>query len=59
METKSLLTSKTFYFGLAQMLLGLVGFITGLMGSTEATTLILTGVGTIGFRLSTDKPVTL
>lgn len=54
---KTLLQSKTVWFGLAQMLFGAIGFLTGWIDSTTATTLIFTGLGTIGFRTQTSAPI--
>lgn len=59
MQTKSIFTSMTFWFGALQMLLGGLGLVSGLMEQGQAITLITTGVGTIGLRLKTDGPVTL
>lgn len=56
---KSLFESKTFYFGLAQVIFGAVGYLTGWIDHQAASSLILTGVGTIGFRTQTSQPVTL
>lgn len=58
-QTKSIFHSSTFYFGLLQIALALVGLFTGHMGSTEALTLISTGFSTIGLRIKTDTPVSL
>lgn len=58
-ETKSIFSSSTFYFGALQILLGVLGLITGKMDSTAAISLITTGVGTIGLRFKTDTPVSL
>lgn len=58
-DTKSIFASKTFYFGAVQILLGLLGLITGKIDSATSISLITTGAGTIGFRLNTEAPVTL
>lgn len=58
MSPKSLIESWTFWFGLAQLFLGGIGLISGLMDSTAAFALITTGIGTIGFRLKTNGPIT-
>jgi hypothetical protein len=34
-----------------------VGFLSGLMEQDQAFTLLMTGLGTIGFRLKTAKPI--
>jgi len=55
---KSVFASWTIWFGILQLLLGGVGWISGLMGQGEALTLITTGLGTIGFRFKTTQPIT-
>lgn len=59
MQTKSIFKSWTFYFGAAQVLLGLIGWLSGLMAQPEAFTLIVTGAGTIGLRIKTTEGVTV
>ncbi len=58
-ETKPIWESSTFWFGALQILLGLVGLISGHMDTTAAYALITTGVGTVGFRFKSDTPVSL
>lgn len=57
--TKSIFVSYTFWFGFLQLALGVVGFISGMLSTNEAFGLIVTGAGTIGLRIKTDKPVTV
>jgi hypothetical protein len=54
---KALIQSWTFWFGLLQIALGAVGFLSGLMDHSTAISLITTGIGTIGFRLKTSQPI--
>lgn len=54
---KNIFASWTIWFGLLQVALGAVGMFSGLMGNSEAMTLITTGIGTIGLRLKTSQPV--
>jgi Na+/phosphate symporter len=57
METKSIFRSWTIWFGILQLLLGTVGLVSGLMQSSEALTLITTGLGTVGLRFKTAQPI--
>lgn len=57
MTPKALISSWTFWFGAAQILLGAIGFFSGLMDQQTAGALVITGVGSIGFRLKTSQPV--
>lgn len=57
MEKKNIFKSWTIWFGLLQLLLGVVGLVSGLISNAEAMTLITTGMGTIGFRIKTNKSV--
>ena len=54
---KSIFKSWTFWFGTTQILLGGIGLLSGLMQSSEALTLVMTGLGTIGFRVKTTVGV--
>lgn len=54
---KTLITSWTFWFGIAQILLAFIGFFGGQMDQNSALTLAMTGLGTIGFRLKTSQPI--
>lgn len=56
---KNIFTSWTFYFGLLQIALGVVGSISGLADNGESWTLVITGLASIGFRLKTNGPVTI
>lgn len=55
--SKPLFASWTFWFGLLQVGLGVVGLLGGLMDQQAAFTLIITGFGAIGLRLKTNGPV--
>ncbi len=55
--TKTFFQSKTMWFGTGQLFFGVIGLLTGWMDSQTATALILTGFGTIGFRMTTTAPV--
>lgn len=57
MLTKSLLESKTFWFGAAQIVFGLAGLVTGWVDQSTAFALIMTGIGSIGFRVKTSQPI--
>lgn len=59
MESKNILVSWTFWFGAAQILLGIIGFLSGMMGQVESGSLIVTGVTAIGLRVKTTQPVTV
>lgn len=59
MPTKFILQSWTFWFGIAQILAGGLGFLSHNLDQHAALTLIVTGLGTIGFRIKTDSPVSL
>lgn len=54
---KSFFASWTIWFGILQLALGVIGLLSGLMESAEAWTLIVTGLGTVGFRVKTTKPL--
>lgn len=51
--------SWTFWFGLAQVLYGGAGYLSGQLNPQEATTLVITGLGTIGFRFKTTSSISL
>lgn len=55
--TKDIFKSWTIWFGILQIALGAVGYFSGLMGQTEAISLITTGAGTIGLRFKTSQPI--
>lgn len=55
---KSLIESKTFWFGIAQIAFGVAGLVFNFIDNAEGVSLILTGLGSIGFRLGTSKPIT-
>jgi hypothetical protein len=50
---KSLITSWTFWFGIAQIAMAIFGFLSGNVDQQGAMTLLATGLGTIGLRLKT------
>lgn len=56
-QTKALLASWTFWFGFLQIALGAVGLASGIMDHQSSFTLILTGLGSIGFRIKTTQPI--
>lgn len=57
MNIKPILSSWTIWYGILQVALGIVGWISGKMDPTAAQTLIITGAGTIGFRFKTTDPI--
>jgi hypothetical protein len=57
--TKSIFASWTFWFGVAQIVVAGLGFLSGNMGQSQALTLAVTGFGTIGFRIKTTQPVSI
>lgn len=57
MPAKSIFSSYTFWFGIGQVILGLLGLASQKMDSSTALTLITTGVGSIGLRIKTTQPV--
>lgn len=54
---KSILSSWTVWFGIFQVLSGVFGLLSHQMDSAQAQTLIVTGIGTIGFRFKTTEPI--
>lgn len=54
---KSLFVSYTFWFGVAQIVLAALGFMSGQMDSQASLALATTGIGTIGFRLKTNTGI--
>jgi hypothetical protein len=57
MPTKALIASSTFWFGLVQIIMGVAGFFTGILDQQLSMGLIVTGLGTIGFRLPTKTAI--
>ena len=57
MNPKSFLSSKTVWFGLAQIAFGGVGLVTGWVDQQTAFALIVTGFGSLGFRVVTKQPI--
>jgi hypothetical protein len=57
MQTKSIFTSWTFWFGIVQILYGGVGLLGGFVDQAQGVTLIFTGLGSIGLRFKTTAPV--
>lgn len=57
MNTKSMFESKTFWFGAGQILFGIIGLLTSWIDHNTSLTLIMTGMGTIGFRSATSTPI--
>lgn len=56
---KSYFASKTVWFGIGQIVFGLVGLFTGWVDNQAAMALIVTGFGSIGFRSVTTQAVGL
>jgi hypothetical protein len=54
---KPFYTSKTIWFGIGQIFFGIVGLIAGWLDSGTATTLIITGLGSIGLRYNTSQTI--
>lgn len=54
---KNIFASWTIWYGLLQLSLGAVGYVSGLMDHSASVSLMLTGLGTIGFRLKTSQPI--
>jgi hypothetical protein len=55
--SKALVASWTFWFGLLQIGMAVVGFFGQLMDSQAAFALLTTGLATIGLRVKTEKPI--
>lgn len=58
-NVKHLFASKTFWFGIAQITFAGVGYLMGWIDNQTASSLAITGVGSIGLRLKTSQPVIL
>lgn len=56
---KSIFASKTFWFGIAQIVFGGIGYFTGWVDTGTATGLVITGAGSIGLRFKTTTGVSL
>lgn len=54
---KSIFKSWTIWFGILQVALAVVGYLSGLMASSEAWTLLVTGLASLGLRLKTSQPI--
>lgn len=54
---KSLIESTTFWFGFVQIVLGIFGYALGILDPTTSSTLVITGFGTIGFRLGVTQQI--
>ena len=59
MEPKFIIKSWTFWFGVAQIGSAVLGFLSGAVDQEAALALLVTGLGTIGFRLKTEAPVSV
>jgi len=49
--------SKTLWYGAAQIVFGLIGISAGWIDHEAGMSLIITGLGTIGFRTVTAQPI--
>lgn len=56
---KTIFYSKTFWFGVGQILFGAVGYFTGWIDHQLATGLMTTGVASVWLRFKTSVPVSL
>lgn len=54
---KSFFSSKTIWFGIGQIAFGAIGMLIGQLDHQTAYSLIVTGLGTIGFRLTTSQQI--
>lgn len=54
---KNIFASWTVWFGVLQIALAGVGFMSNMMDSAQASTLAITGLGTLGFRFKTTDPI--
>lgn len=54
---KNIFTSKTIWFGIAQVVFAGVGYFTGWIDNSTVYTLFVTGLGSIGLRLKTSQPI--
>lgn len=54
---KALIQSTTFWFGIAQIALGIFGYVSGVIDASTSSALVLSGFGTIGFRLGVTQPI--
>ena len=54
---KSFLTSKTIWFGIAQIVFGGIGYFTGWITPDASTALVVTGATSIGLRFKTSQPI--
>lgn len=57
MNKKGVLASWTIWFGIAQIIYGVVGFLSGQIDSNTAGTLVTTGIGTVVLRFKTSAPI--
>lgn len=54
---KTIFTSKTMWFCFGQIVFGIVGLISGWIDSGTSTSLIMTGLASIGLRFKTTQPI--
>ncbi len=54
---KSIFSSKTIWFGIAQIAFGGIGYYMGWIDQQLAYGLVTTGIGSIGLRIKTSQPV--
>lgn len=57
-QGKALISSWTFWFGLAQIALAVCGYFSGNLDGQAAMALVTTGLGSIGLRFKTSQPIT-
>ncbi|MDE2102084.1 MAG: hypothetical protein KGL39_32865 [Patescibacteria group bacterium] len=56
-NAKAFFSSKTMWFGMAQIAFATIGYYTGGLDPQAAFSLLVTGLGTMGFRAVTTQPV--
>lgn len=56
-DTKAYSKSKTLWFGACQVVIGVIGVLTGAIEQETANTLITTGILSIILRFKTNKPL--
>lgn len=54
---KPVYKSWTIWWGIVQILYGVIGGLAGYLDTAAAYSLVVAGIGTIGFRFKTAQPV--